>query len=335
MQSEWKGIARATTSPSYPSSFGNVVAPKRQRREQLGVGVGDPAGRVAQRLRVDVGAERAQQVARGPFGRVAIDPTARRRRRERLRCGHAGSASGAAAVLRKEPPAAVANPGMRTIEVCDAAVAVSVAPQPEPRGPDPESRAWVRALSGAGPRHDAAVAELHALLLRAARFEVRRRGGARSGELDDLATQAADDALMAILRKLHGYRGDSRFTTWAYKFALLEAAVRMRRRSWQGREVPLEREGWTLLADARNAPDLDAETAELLAAIAAGIDRLTPRQRTVLVALALNGVPIDVLAERMATTRGALYKTLHDARRSLRSGLAREGLTIGPEGGRP
>jgi RNA polymerase sigma-70 factor (ECF subfamily) len=218
-----------------------------------------------------------------------------------------------------------------------AAVPVSAAPsRPVPPGPDAESRAWVEALSTAGRRRDDAVVELHALLLRGARHEVARRGGGRSGDGDDLATQAADDALMAILRKLDGYRGDSRFTTWAYKFALLEAGVRMRRRAWQGREIPLETTGWELLAGARGAPDTDVETSELLAAISAGIaEALTPHQRTVLVALALNDVPIDVLAERLETTRGALYKTLHDARRKLRARLAGDGLAFETEGRGP
>jgi RNA polymerase sigma-70 factor, ECF subfamily len=140
---------------------------------------------------------------------------------------------------------------------------------------------------------------------------------------------------MAVLRKRHTYRGESRFTTWAYKFALLEAAVQARRRTWQDREVPLEAEGWARLADRRAAPDDDAERAELLAAIGAGIaDALTPHQRTVLVALTLNDVPIDVLADRLGSTRGALYKTLHDARRKLRAHLAERGLgTQNPQGG--
>jgi RNA polymerase sigma-70 factor (ECF subfamily) len=238
----------------------------------------------------------------------------------------------------KAGAAGVANPEMSQ-------VAVSVAVPPmcdglpivERRGPDAESLEWVEALSGVGRRHDEAVVALHALLLRAARFEVARRGSARSGEFDDLATQAADDALMAIIRKLDTYRGESRFTTWAYKFALLEAAVRVRRRSWHEREVPLEADGWARLADRRIAPDLDAESAELIAAVCDGIaEALTPRQRTVLVALTLNDVPIDVLAERLGTTRGALYKTLHDARRTLRARLALNGLALdsGTQGGR-
>ena len=195
---------------------------------------------------------------------------------------------------------------------------------------DAESQEWLDALTGTGRRQQDAIERLHELLLRAARFELARRRRAvadsRPGELDDLATQAADDALMAILRKLHSYRGDSRFTTWAYKFALLEAAVRVRRRTWQDREVPLEDDGWAQLADRRAAPETDAETAELIDAVRSAIsDALTPHQRTVLIAITLNDVPIDVLAERLSTTRGALYKTLHDARKKLRARLAADG----------
>ncbi len=197
------------------------------------------------------------------------------------------------------------------------------------RGPDAESLEWVEGLSTVGRRHEETVEALHALLLRAARFEVIRRGGGGSGELDDLATQAADDALMAIMRKLDTYRGDSRFTTWAYKFALLEAAVKVRKRAWHAREIPLEADGWAQLADRRRSPDVDAESAELIGAVCDGIaEALTPHQRSVLVALTLNDVPIDVLAERLGTTRGALYKTLHDARRKLRARLAHDGLAL-------
>ena len=134
---------------------------------------------------------------------------------------------------------------------------------------------------------------------------------------------------MAILRKLHSYRGDSRFTTWAYKFALLEAAVKLRRRAWQGREVPLEPETWSLFAAGGLEPGESAEHNELLGTLQRAInDVLTPHQRRVLVALALNGVPIDVLAERLNTSRGALYKTLHDARRKLRLHLEELGLSL-------
>jgi len=192
---------------------------------------------------------------------------------------------------------------------------------------------WIDALRDEGPRREAAISRLHDLLLRAARFEVNRRKATlphlRGGSLDDLAVQSADDALVAVLAKLDDFRGDSRFTTWAYKFALLEAAVRLRRLSWQGREVPLEPAAWERLGGGPSSPEAGAETQELFAALRRGIDtELTAHQREVLVAIALNDVPIDVLAERLDSTRGALYKTLHDARQKLRRHLADQGLAI-------
>jgi RNA polymerase sigma-70 factor, ECF subfamily len=198
------------------------------------------------------------------------------------------------------------------------------------RARDADSAGWVEALTAAGRAHDDAVQRLHALLLRAARFEVARRRRALGyvrDDLDDLATQAADDALMAIMAKLHTYRGDSRFTTWAYKFAVLEAGVKVRRRVWHEREIPLEDDGWARLPDRGTTPSRDLETAEMLGAVRDAItEALTPHQRTVLIAVTLNDVPIDVLAERLATTRGALYKTLHDARKKIRARLAEQGL---------
>ena len=135
---------------------------------------------------------------------------------------------------------------------------------------------------------------------------------------------------MSVLRRLDDFRGASRFTTWVYKFALLEAAVKLRRRAWQDREIPLEPESWSLFSSAGLEPDAEAEQSELLATLQRAIEEtLTPHQRHVLVALALNGVPIDVLAERLGTTRGALYKTLHDARRKLRRHLDECGLSVG------
>jgi RNA polymerase sigma-70 factor (ECF subfamily) len=204
-----------------------------------------------------------------------------------------------------------------------------------PPSPDPESREWLRRLRAAGAERDEAIARLHALLLRAARFEVARRRATlphlRGGDLDDVANLAADDALMSVLRRLDDYRGASRFTTWAYKFALFEAAVKLRKRSWQGREVPLAPEGWDRFSSAGLAPDAEAEQRELLGMLRAAIGEvLTPHQRRVLVALAVNGVPIDVLAERLGTNRNALYKTLHDARRKLRDHLAGRGLAPDP-----
>jgi RNA polymerase sigma-70 factor, ECF subfamily len=224
-------------------------------------------------------------------------------------------------------PAKVA--GVETVPQTAGGTAVAARPL------DPESRQWLTELGSDGPAREAAIGRLHALLLRAARFEVARRRPTlphlRGNELDDIALEAADDALVSVLARLDDFRGASRFTTWVYKFALLEAAVKLRRRAWQGREIPLEPETWRLFASDSLTPSEEAEQGALLAALKDGIaDALTPHQRHVLVALAINGVPIDVLAERLGSTRGALYKTLHDARRKLRKHLAASGFPLAP-----
>jgi RNA polymerase sigma-70 factor, ECF subfamily len=189
---------------------------------------------------------------------------------------------------------------------------------------------WHLDLRAEGSRREEAVGRLQGLLLRAARFEVFRRAGSlpqlSAVELDELAQDAADDAAVSILRRLDDFRGESSFRTWAYKFALLEAAVKVRRRAWRDREVTLEPEQWESLAHAGPGPDDDVENAALLEAVRDGIRTvLTPRQRQVLVAAVLEGVPIDVLAERLDSNRNAVYKVLHDGRRRLRAHVAAAG----------
>jgi RNA polymerase sigma-70 factor (ECF subfamily) len=199
---------------------------------------------------------------------------------------------------------------------------------------DVASREWLRTLRADGATRDDAVARLHALLLRAARFEAARQREHvphLRDQVEEIAQEAAADALISVLARFDDFRGESRFTTWVYKFALLETAVKLRKRTWQGREVPLEPDTWNLLPTVALAPPEQAEQSELLRTLQAAIgELLTPHQRRVFVALALNAVPIDVLADRLDTTRGALYKTLHDARCKLRAHLAERDLAIAP-----
>ncbi len=218
-----------------------------------------------------------------------------------------------------------------TVKAVEPAVPLVAAPPPPPF--DLESHEWLRTLRADGATRDAAIARLHTLLLGAARFEISRRRHTmrhlRGNELEDIAAEAAADATLSVLRRLDDFRGASRFTTWAYKFALLEAAVKLRKRAWQGREVPLEPDDWDIFSSTALGPDAASEQRELLAAVQTAVaEALTPHQRSVLVALAVNGVPIDVLAERLSTNRGALYKTLHDARRKLRAHLVERGFAL-------
>lgn len=197
-----------------------------------------------------------------------------------------------------------------------------------------ETEEWLSALTAGGREQDDATERLHALLLRAAHFEVHRRRSSLDSavDVDQLATDAAHDALMKVLAKLDTFRGESRFTTWVYKFALLEAATKVRRRTWREREVALDADAWTRMPGLENGPAGQAEASELMAAVRRGIqEALTPHQRLVLVSATLEGVPIDVLAERLSSTRGAVYKTLHDARRKLRQRLADDGFDLEPQ----
>jgi RNA polymerase sigma-70 factor (ECF subfamily) len=203
-----------------------------------------------------------------------------------------------------------------------------------PAATDAASQRWLDGLRADGPRRERCVAELHALLLRAARHETYLRRswlhGAGDAELDDLAHQAAADALVAITDKLDTYLGASRFTTWAYKFVMFQVSTKMRRHLWSGRRVAFDDIDWERLPGRLIAPPhRRSESRAQLELLRRGIDELlTARQRDVFVAAALNDVPIDVIALRTNSTRGAIYKTLHDARRKLRDALAEAGHPI-------
>ena len=199
---------------------------------------------------------------------------------------------------------------------------------------DPESAEWLQALSGTGTKREAALVQLHGLLVRIAQGEVRRRGPRlriASPELDDLALQAAADALVAITGKLGQFRGESRFTTWAYKFVMFEVSAKVGRHFWRHPDVRLDAEDWDRLPGHFGFdPAREAEWRDLLGALHRAVDdKLTARQRAVFIAIVLNGVPLDTLVIEMASNRNAIYKTLFDARRKLRAALAANGYLPG------
>lgn len=196
--------------------------------------------------------------------------------------------------------------------------------------PDQQTAEWLAALSGSGLAREQALARLHELLLRAARAELSRRAGRHQiagPELDDLAYQSADDAVLAITTKLGEFRGESRFTTWAYKFVVLEVSSKLGRHFWRRPAVALDAADWERLPDRFGVSPADhAERRDLIAAVQRAVEEeLTARQRRVFIALVVDGIPLDALAVQLGSNRNALYKTMFDARRKLRAALAANG----------
>jgi RNA polymerase sigma-70 factor (ECF subfamily) len=210
------------------------------------------------------------------------------------------------------------------------------------KGPwaDVDSRAWIDGLRASGTKYDDTVARLWSLLLRAARHEAHRRAsqlGIHGPELEDIAHQAADDALLAILGKLDDFRGESRFTTWAYKFAMFEVSTKMGRHFWRTRSPIQVDVVWEHLADRiALVPEKRVELNELVGALRRAVEEdLTERQRRVFVAIVVNEVPTDSLTHELGCSRNAIYTILFDARRKLRSSLTQAGYNLHGDEERP
>ena len=197
-------------------------------------------------------------------------------------------------------------------------------------GIDRENRRWLHDLAAAGPVREAACRELYPLLLRVAKSEARRRAPLlklNGPELEDIAHQAAADALIAVGERLDKFRGEARFTTWASKFVIFDVATKMNRHYWHRHEVPYEQEDWSKIALRFDlGPDDEAQVREFADAISSAVEEnLSERQRTVFVATVLNGMPMDVLADELGSTHNTLYKVIFDARKKLRAALVAGG----------
>lgn len=203
--------------------------------------------------------------------------------------------------------------------------------------PDRESVAWVRSLQQPGRSGEASVERLHGMLLGIARAELRRRAPrsrVAGPELDDLAHQAAADAALAIRAKVGQFRYESRFTTWAYRFVVLEVSNKLGRHFWKRPDVSIDAEAWDRLPE-RFGFDLENRTEwqELITGLRRAIETtLTCHQRRLFVAIVLNDVPLDAMVAELGTTRNAIYKVVFDARRKLRQSLVADGLMEPLEG---
>lgn len=200
---------------------------------------------------------------------------------------------------------------------------------------------WLHDLNASGATQEAAIVDLRDLLLRAALYFFSRNLGDFTGlNRDDITQRAEDcaqDALIAVLNHLSDFRGDSKFTTWAYKFAINIAMMAARHERWKG--VSLDElassddsnffEG--MLQDKSDgiAPEQSAMQAEVQGILQDVIEHdLTENQRRVLMMMVFNDVPMDEVVRHFHTNRNAIYKMLHDARRKLKSGLQAHGLEV-------
>ncbi len=191
---------------------------------------------------------------------------------------------------------------------------------------DLDSREWIRQLRDRGPAGVQAARRLHELLLRVSYTRLLHTRTICQQDVDEIALEAADEALVAVLMHLDRFRGDSRFTTWACRLALnhVTAALRTRHR-WRS-ELPAESDVITRAAGTRASVERHEEDLELLDVVCHAINgALSARQREVLLVLAIDGGSPDALAKRLGTSVGALYKSLHDARRRLRTHVAASG----------
>jgi RNA polymerase sigma-70 factor (ECF subfamily) len=212
-----------------------------------------------------------------------------------------------------------------------------MAPPDPARELDPDSVEWLADLRSAGRKRDRAHRRLHELCVRAAHSEVNRRRGRiriQGPELVDIAEQAAADAMVAVIAKLETFRGESRFTTWVYKFVIFEVSSKIGRHSSRRETVAFEPEDWERLeADPDGDPAVSGERRELVRQLRAAIENdLTAHQRRIFEAVVLQGIPLDQLAAELDTNRNALYKTVFDARRKLRIALAANGYLDEPTG---
>lgn len=220
--------------------------------------------------------------------------------------------------------------GLRTIAHMTETESSSAPMTMRGRDSNSESQRWLAILHEDSPVRERGIADLHGLLLRAARAELHRRSDrlrVTGPERDDLAHQATADALVAILAKLEQFRGESRFTTWAYKFVILEVSTKLGRHFWRTPTVALAGEDWDRLPERFGLdPARHSEARDLIDALRRAVEEdLTPHQRRVFVAIVLNGVPLDALVVELSSNRNAIYKTMFDARGKLRAALAANG----------
>ena len=194
---------------------------------------------------------------------------------------------------------------------------------------------WIQDLRSEGPAQEAALADLHQIVLSGLPYALSRWLPASDPRLQSLAEETAQETLLRVLEHLDSFEGRSQFTTWVHKIAVRTALSELRRKRWENVSLDelVDREDIPspagLTADPSPTPETQAEGADILAAIQRIIaEELTDKQRQVIVAVAIKGMPMDEVAHRLGTNRNALYKLLHDTRLRMKRRLAQEDLAL-------
>jgi RNA polymerase sigma-70 factor (ECF subfamily) len=199
---------------------------------------------------------------------------------------------------------------------------------------------WIEDLTADRAERDQAIADLRERLKRGIYYYLSRERSDLSDlapdEIEQMAEDFAQDATLRVLANLDSFRGDSRFTTWATKVAVRIAISEMRRARYKDFSLDALSTNGDLKTEATatvnstpvDRPEAAMEKQDVLQKINRAFEEaLTERQRAALEAVVLEGVPMDVVADKMNTNRNALYKLVHDARRKLRTHLEGQGLS--------
>jgi RNA polymerase sigma-70 factor, ECF subfamily len=193
---------------------------------------------------------------------------------------------------------------------------------------DADSQDWLRALNSAARERQAARARLHALLLEAASGEARRRWPEGRAELHALASQAATGAVTSISSEIDGYRGDSRFTTWAYKYVICGLSDMAGRQFWQTSPALADHADWNSLAGRPGAPPVSSrDWREACTALRRAVDEeLAEGQRAIFTSVTLGDLPAEALTNEFGTSRNSIYQALFEARRKVGARLVADGI---------
>jgi RNA polymerase sigma-70 factor (ECF subfamily) len=202
---------------------------------------------------------------------------------------------------------------------------------------------WLADLTGPPDVQEQALQALNVRLQRGIYFYLSRERSDLSHfsaqEITRMSEDLAQDAVLRVLENLDSFRGDSRFTTWATKIAVRVAISDLRRARYKDFRLddvtaddellPAVSSSASVTQSANPTPENAAERQDVMDKINAALHAaLTERQYEALDAVAVKGIPLEVVAENMGTNRNALYKLVHDARRKLRSHLEAQGLSI-------